>query len=66
MFKPSGTTLGLPSWTLDAMREDMDTTTGRYIEVIKHWLRTGEGTMKKLIKALESKVVKEKSLASSL
>ena len=61
-----GLCLGLPPSTLDAMREDMDTTTDRYTAVIKQWLKTEEATMKKLIEALESKTVKENSLASSL
>ena len=61
-----GLFLGLPPSILDAIREDMDTTTERYIGVLKHWLKTGEATMKKLSEALESNVVNEKGLASCL
>ena len=61
-----GLSLDLPLSTLDAMREDMDTSQERYTEVIKQWLKTGEATMRKLIDALESKTVKENRLASHL
>ena len=61
-----GLCLGLPLSTLDAIREDMDSTTERYIGVLKHWLKTSEATMKKLSEALESNVVNEKGLALRL
>ena len=61
-----GLCLNLPSTTLDSIREDMDTAKDSYTEVLKHWLKTGEATMQKLIEALEDKTVQEKRLASVL
>ena len=61
-----GLCLNLPSQTLEAMREDMNTSQQKYTEVLRQWLKTGEATMRKLTDALKSKTVKENRLASHL
>ena len=66
-WKFIGLYLGLPHPILAAIGKNFQSSDEQYIEVLHKWLQSGvTRTMRKLIEALESNMVKENGLATRL
>ena len=66
-WKFIGLYLGLPPPTLTAIGKKFDSSDEQYTEVLYKWLQSGvTPTIRKLIEALESNMVKENNLAARL
>ena len=62
-----GLHLDIPPPTLEAIGNDCKTSHEQFIKVLQKWLQGGDTpTMRKMIEALESKLVQEKNLAMQL